>query len=77
MNAFVWMLELPTVTGPSWWAGASTWSYDPHEGVRFARKEDAERVRDSGSLLLAPMYAHEVVATEHGFEPAPVSEPVQ
>lgn len=63
-----WLVE--SVTGPMWWDGRFLsrgidprhFTTDPNEAVRFARKEDAERVARQSSALLA---------TEHIWMAAP------
>jgi hypothetical protein len=64
-----WLIEMPMATfggPPCWWTGEyrsgklnHQWSTDPLDAVRFARKEDAERVLH-GTLRLK-----EAIATEH------------
>jgi hypothetical protein len=39
-----WMIERQIAGRAHWWTGAIGWSYDNQEGIRFARKLDAERV---------------------------------
>jgi len=61
-----WLIEGTTPDGlPIWWtAQVMQWSFDAFKGVRFARKEDAERIIASWDKSLWPFDAR---ATEHGF----------
>jgi hypothetical protein len=69
-----WMIEATqaqceqhSINAPAWWAGVDphideVFSSDPNEGVRFSRKEDAEKViRGWGYTLENPW----VKATDH------------
>jgi hypothetical protein len=62
---FVWLIE--HANGAYWDGRGNTFHHDPNEAVRFARKEDAERV--IGWLLRG----EPVVAREHGWF-APTTE---
>lgn len=68
MNA--WLIEEDSEAGPNgrWWRGGNKWnadnfSADANEAIRFARKEDAEKVIRT---TLADE-AYRLVATEHGW----------
>ena len=58
-----WMIERRSValswfTGEGFDAGSDGFGSDPHSGIRFARREDAEKVIEVLGLLYA-------IATEH------------
>lgn len=59
-----WLIELPGSGQPSWWdgRGPSTFTKDPNDVFRMARREDAERAL-SWALCVPP--PGEVRITEH------------
>lgn len=64
MNEYAWMIERRSVIGnesapPLWWDGRD-FSPDPNAGIRFARKEDAQKVIDTHGLMHS-------TATDHGW----------
>lgn len=42
-GALAWLIEIP---GPAWWdgRGPTTFTVSPHDVLRLARREDAERL---------------------------------
>lgn len=42
---FAWLIERTDINGAYWDGRGKTFHHDPNQAVRFARKEDAERVR--------------------------------
>lgn len=65
-----WLIEISIDGRPAWWAGddindpgVDAWVWDSLEAVRFARKEDADRV--ICGLLVESLEAPEMQATEH------------
>jgi len=46
VDEFAWLIERGDLSParPTYWAGPDHWSQDHMDAVRFARKEDAERV---------------------------------
>lgn len=77
---FVWLIEVQPIWdskhGPSYywsakgniegWGEDSGWTNDPNEAVRFARKQDAERVIN----YVIPVERRFPKAVEHGFDSA-------
>ena len=61
MTEFAWLIEFPG-SRPAWWdgRGPDTGVLDASDAVRFARKEDAERV-------LAWIVTRDGIVTEHGW----------
>jgi hypothetical protein len=71
---FVWLIESDLGGSPSYWNGSSL-SPDHDCAVRFARKEDAQRVIDGGRAgsVLGSTVAPMCKAVEHGWMKAPAA----
>jgi hypothetical protein len=64
-----WMIEIQGK--PVWWTGRNwLFSADPNDGIRFARREDGERILRN---LVLDGLREPCVVTEHLW-PAPVTE---
>ena len=76
MVQFAWLIELPRDTGrTTWWDGrdVDTFTSDANDAVRFARREDAERV---ASWLVRRDHQPRaglgrVIVLEHGWDDSP------
>lgn len=71
-----WLIELKGADGPLWWSprqgetpAESGWSNMANNGIRYARKVDAESVIDEIGWT-------EVIATEHQWGPDETDPPV-
>ena len=65
-----WVIETPSSTGGNlFWTG-ETWSRSALEGLRYCRKEDAER-----TIAARPDFTGNVAAYEHAWAGAPMIHP--
>jgi hypothetical protein len=58
--SLVWMIEDRNAPRGRWWSGFG-YSYEPNEAIRFARKEDADKV----ILTVLADEPYSLIATEH------------
>jgi hypothetical protein len=68
MTEYAWLIEKQL--GQAWWIAATPsgkhvyWTTNANEAVRFARKEDAERMIP----VLIPDYPAAAIATQHAWD---------